>query len=503
MASTVDFEHCKRFSFLFSSPELSGTAHWTWAGIFSLLSAFFLLSRLDSITSYPIGHWIIGKFLMAQNTTEQSECPKCLGTEDDSMLASMVSRLALDFSCLRRLTQNLTTSAAMVKGNASSASSSRGAKKPVRKDPNVAKDKDPPREVACMPLPCDDGVSCRMCGMSPDDDWPLSYPTEEERMWQGKMVWLKGKPGFSKGRYDKLCWSVYSVGGYMNDHGALSSYHDKCARGLINHGEFLDSRQRAIKLRNNNPTKLRLRSTDDIQAPKKVEFEKETEVSLEAPEEQFVELSVFKRDFGEPEDFNLVPYEDEDPRTGKMIWGVDYAVGKEGYFKRTYRGNRKSREIETHNDGEQELRDGQANSMYQSQLKRMLAVSGGGARKPSLMSIVQKQEALRNKAVDVNSGSEDEEDAKPEQIDDSDEDVETLNAYQSDKQASKARQTKQGRSGGAAAGSRPPIATTLPPLFAVDTKFPKKDDDDCAGLSRSMSLPACRSLPLSPGMLQT
>ena len=422
------------------------------------------------------------------------------------MLVSMFSRLAPDFSCLRQQSQNLTTSAAMGKGNASSASSSRGAKKPVKKDPNVTKDKDPSVNIPVVPMPSDDGFCCRMCGLSPDDEWPLSFPTEDERMWMGKMVWLKGKPGVPKGRYDKLCWSVYSVGGYMSDHGALSCYHDKCAKGVVNHGEFLDSRQRAIKLRNSNPTKLRLRSTDDIRAPKRVEVEKETEVSLEAPEEQFVELSVFRRDFGEPEDFNLVPYEDEDPRTGKMITGVDYAVGKEGYFKRTYKGNRKSREIETLHD-EPELRDGLASSIYKSQLKKMLALSGGSVRKPSLMSIVQKQDSLKNKAVDVDSGSEDESTGeKPDGVDDSDEDVEAIKPYQADKKVAAttvARQTKQGKSGGVATGSRQTISITPPPIVAVDTKLPKNDDDDGAGLSRSMSLPACRSLPLSPGMLQT
>ena len=107
------------------------------------------------------------------------------------------------------------------KGARSEHAESEGSKKSTVKTAGVIKTK--PRNW----ISDEGGLSCKLCGKLPTDPWPLVHPTPEEAMWGGCMVWLRGSPGKTTGRYDKLCFSVFGVGGYMQQYSSLGQYPDR------------------------------------------------------------------------------------------------------------------------------------------------------------------------------------------------------------------------------------------------------------------------------------
>ena len=96
---------------------------------------------------------------------------------------------------------------------------------------------------------------------------------------------------------------------------------------------------------------LRLRCKESIRPPRVVQAISSNKKSLVAPEEAFVELSVFKRDIGDPEKMDLEIVWEQDPRNNKWVQGVNYQEGKEGYFKRKHGQSVETNKTDTIHEG--------------------------------------------------------------------------------------------------------------------------------------------------------
>ena len=215
----------------------------------------------------------------------------------------------------------------------------------------------PPEYYAKYNLPATYQVrTCLLCHLhsltkSPFQDHP------DCKAWHPFLPWAQGTLAHPAGNICRLCNYVFQHGGYSVEFRTIKLYIAALNRkdnSLNLHQEFLQSRQKYIDLKLENPS-LVLRSSKAIYLPRLLEVTDIQADALEAPKEYFMELSVYEQKFGKPSPDQVVT----ETFRGKRIRGVKVCREEDrGMFLLRKTQTRALRSTQALNDGLQ-LRDGQ------------------------------------------------------------------------------------------------------------------------------------------------
>ena len=118
-----------------------------------------------------------------------------------------------------------------------------------------------PEELCSLGLPMNYRTAiCKLCKRSSTSKHEFLTVTVELEPWHPLLPWAKGTRIAPVGCICRVCFNVYTSGGFNIDYGTIDNYLVKTAeKPTLNH-EFLECRSTFIKMKNDNPGRHRSRS---------------------------------------------------------------------------------------------------------------------------------------------------------------------------------------------------------------------------------------------------
>ena len=264
--------------------------------------------------------------------------------------------------------------------------------------------------------------SCKLCDAKPSDPTPLVSDSPLQLQWGGPTIpWGSGIPGRAVGGYDKICLRTFDAGSFRHEYTTIGAYHTTISKNPEKHERFLKARENWIERHSENPSG-RVSTLQCLSGVQEVNKTTKGEDALEAPEEEFVELSVWQEEMKDklPEELRkkgVLPTpamfgleEVTEIFRNKAMRGVNVMTGKAGHYKRRQTYSTSIEMKERLDGGEGELLEGQTDTIFNSARAITIAKHGDIAKalETALSFLAPKAVVpVESDLVDLSMGLED------------------------------------------------------------------------------------------------